>query len=184
MRILAAGVLVVLGGCAIPGSSDPSSPYFAFGPGWQVQLHRTLTIPADAASVRLQQGSIVPRNSVQAHEPYCVVELETVRSEPQVLQPGRFEAWQVTRSSDSIAAAPAAISVTVGAQGHDTGPSFLYYKTEFRLRSDAQPAIRSLTCAWDQMTPGNRPFMRHLTLDEMRRALGGWISLNPPKETP
>ena len=65
----------------------------------------------------------------------------------------------------------------------DGDPTFLYYKTEFRLRDAAQPNLRGMTCAWNQMAPGNRPLMRHLTLDEIRGALGDWMSLIPPKAT-
>jgi hypothetical protein len=32
------------------------------------------------------------------------------------------------------------------------------------------------------MAPGNRALMRHLTLDEIRSALGDWITLVPPAE--
>ncbi|MBS1147884.1 MAG: hypothetical protein H6R08_2060, partial [Proteobacteria bacterium] len=50
------------------------------------------------------------------------------------------------------------------------------------LHDPARPDVRSLRCAWDQMAPGNRALMRHLTLDEMRGALGGWITLISPAE--
>lgn len=40
-----------------------------------------------------------------------------------------------------------------------------------------------MTCLWDQMAPGYRPFMRHLALDEVRAAVGDWMTPIPPKET-
>ena len=69
----------VLGGCAGLESPDPASPYYAYSSGWMVQLNRPLTIEPGAATVRLQYGQIVPRNSVQEHDPFCMVELDTVR---------------------------------------------------------------------------------------------------------
>ena len=132
--------------------------------------------------MRLQYGEIVPRNGVQEHDPYCVVELNTVSAEPQVLKPGRFEVWRVTRSVDTIAAAPSPF-IRTAFVADVSRPSFLYYKTEFHLRDPAQPNLRSMTCAWDQMAPGSYPFMRHLTLAEIRSALGSWITLIPPKES-
>jgi hypothetical protein len=39
-----------------------------------------------------------------------------------------------------------------------------------------------MRCAWNQMAPGNRALMRHLSLAEIRAALGGWITLIPPQE--
>ncbi|MFP5417758.1 MAG: hypothetical protein ACLGHA_01250 [Gammaproteobacteria bacterium] len=170
---------LLLGSCASLQSPDPASPYYAYTTGWTAELKRPLTIPPDAATVRLQYGDIVPRNGVQEHDPYCVVELDTVSAEPQVLRPGRFEVWRVTRSVETLAARVSPYMKT-GLAMDDTGPSFLYYKTEFRLRDPAQPALRGMTCAWDQMAPGNRALMRHLTLTEIQRALGGWITLIPP----
>ena len=105
MKAIGIGLVLMLGGCAGLQSADPASPYYAYTTGWTVQLNRALTIPADAATVRLQYGRIVPRNSVQEHDPFCVVELDTVRAEPQTLQPGRFEVWRVTRSVNPITAA-------------------------------------------------------------------------------
>lgn len=182
MKAMVAGLVLLLGGCASLESPNPASPYYAYTSGWAARLNQPLTIPRDAATVRLQYGEIVPRNSVQEHDAYCVVELNTVGAEPQILKPGRFEVWRVTRSVETLAAA-ASPFVKTRYVFDDTGPSFLYYKTEFHLRDPAQPNLRSMTCAWDQMAPGNRAFMRHLTLDEIRGALGNWITLIPPRES-
>ena len=181
MKAIWIGLVLLLGGCAGLGSPDPASPYYVYPSGWTAQLNRPLTIEPGAATVRLQYGRIVPRNGVQEHDPFCVVELNTVRPQPQTLQPGRFEVWRVTRSVSHIAAAPSLFAgVAIG--GDDGGPSFLYYMTEFRLRDAAQPDLRGMTCVWDQMAPGNRALMRHLTLDEIQSALGDWMQLIPPKE--
>jgi hypothetical protein len=64
----------------------------------------------------------------------------------------------------------------------DDNPTFLYFITEFRLRDAAQPDLRGMTCAWNQMAPGNQGLMRHLTLGEIQSALGDWITLISPKE--
>lgn len=181
MNALGIALIVLLGGCAAFDSPDPGSPYYAWpSPGWIVQLHRPLQIPPDAATVRLQYGRIVPRNSVQEQDPFCVVELDTVRAGAQTLQPGRFEVWRVARSISSIAAAASPL-VQVRYMGDDS-PTFLYYRTGFRLRAAAQPELRGMSCAWNQMAPGNRGLMRHLTLNEIRGALGDWMTLIPPRE--
>lgn len=185
MKIIGFGlILLLLGSCAGLESPDPASPYYAYSSGWVVQLNRALQIPPGAATVRLQYGRIVPRNGVQEHDPFCVVELETVKDAEQTLHPGRFELWRVTRSVSPISAAAALPLVKAAHADDDAGESsFLYYITEFRLRDAAQPELRGMRCAWDQMAPGNRALMRHLTLDEIRHALGGWMTLIPPKET-
>lgn len=181
MKTVLIGLVLLLGGCRSLESPNPASPYFAYQTGWVVRLDQPLTIPADAATVRLQYGEIVPRNSVQEHDAYCVVELNTVSPDPQILKPGQFKVWRVTRSVETLAATPSPF-VKARYVLDDSGPSFLYYKTEFHLRDPAQPNLRSMTCAWDQMAPSNRTFMRHLTLSEIRRALGNWITLIPPRE--
>jgi hypothetical protein len=182
--IVIASALLLLAGCTGLESPNPVSPYYAYSAGWVAQLNHPLTIAAGSATVRLQYGHIVPRNGVQEQDPYCVVELNTVSDPPQTLQPGRFEVWRVTRSISPITAATKSPLVRVLHVDDDQGDTtFLYYITAFRLRDPAQPNLRGMTCAWNQMAPGNRPFMRHLTLDEIRGALGGWISLIAPKET-
>lgn len=182
MKSLVFGLVLLLAGCAGLESPDPASPYYAYSSGWAVQLDRALTIEPGAATVRLQYGQIVPRNSVQEHDPFCVVELDTVRDVRQTLQPGRFEVWRVTRFIDPISAAVKSPLVKARLILDDGSPTFLYFVTEFRLRDPAQPNLRSLRCAWNQLAPGNRMLMRHLTLDEIRWALGDWMILIPPKE--
>lgn len=177
MKYIGIGLALLLGGCAGLESSDPASPHYAYSTAWVAQLNRPLTIPADAATVRLQYGQMVPRNSVQEHDPFCVVELETVGTEPQTLQPGRFEVWRVTRSISPIAVS-ASPWIRMAQVDSDT-PSFLYFITAFRLRDATQPNLRGMTCAWNQMAPGNQGLMRHLTLDEIRSALGDLMRLIP-----
>lgn len=182
MKTIAAGLLLLLGGCAGLESSDPASPYYAYSTGWMAQLNRALTIPPDSATVRLQYGRVVPRNSVQEQDPFCVVELNTVSDAPQTLRLGRFEVLQVTRSISTISvrASSPYMKARFGFVDDDA-PTFLYYITAFRLRDPAQPNLRGMTCAWNQMAPGNQALMRHLTLGEIGSALGSWMTLIPPK---
>ncbi len=183
MKAIGLCLAALLTGCAGLQSGDPASPYYAYTTGWVVELNRPLTIEPGAAAVRLQYGRIVPRNSVQEQDPFCVVELDTVGDAPQVLQPGRFEVWRVTRSVNPITVGAKAPLVKAHRVEDDGDPSFLYFITAFRLRDPAQPALRGMRCAWNQMAPGNRALMRHLTLGEIQSALGSWITLIPPKET-
>lgn len=173
---------LLLAGCAGLESADPASPYYAYSSGWVAQLNQPLTIQSGSATVRLQYGQIVPRNSVQEQDPFCVVELNTVSDTPQTLRPGNFDVLRVTRSVSPVFAGGAHSPFMKARLVFDDGdPTFLYYITTFRLRDPAQPNLRSMTCAWNQMAPGNRALMRHLSLGEIRSALGDWMSLIPPK---
>lgn len=184
MRMVLAGALaVLLSACAGFNDDSQDSPHYRYGSGWVLQLNRALEIGAGEASVRLQSGRIVPRNSVQEQRPFCVFEIATVKDVPQAVAPGRFEIWQVQRRVSTIAdaGAPAAPPENVAwVAGGDT-PSFLYYKTEFRLRAPDRPELIGLTCMQDQLGATHYGIMRHLTLDEIRATLGDWFSIIPPQ---
>jgi hypothetical protein len=150
-----------------------------------LQLREPLQIEPDAASARLQYGHIVARNAVQEQDPFCVFEIDTVRAEPQIVAPGRFHITAISRSIDTIAALP---EVTSGWQirrvrfggGGDGPPTNIYYKTIFRLRdvtAQSPTPVHALICMSNQNAPGNASRMRHLTLPEIRGALGAWFTL-------
>jgi len=139
------------------------------------QVQSPLEIPAGAASLRLQYGRPVAFNAVQEQDPFCVFELETVSGRPQTVAPARFDILTIRRSVETFAGMPALPRFSVRVGLGDDGPSQIYYKTAFRLAPNPQGA-RSLTCMSNQYMPGI-PIMRHLTLSEMRGALGNHISL-------
>lgn len=150
-----------------------------------LQLRETLSIEPDAATVRLQYGRIVARNAVQEQDAFCVFELDSVRPETQLVQPGQFRIVSFSRSVETFAGMPVfplSLQTRRVSFGGDTGPTNIYYKTLFRLQ-DAQQPVRMLTCMSNQNAPGNANFMRHLTLTEIRAALGSWftLSLEPQK---
>jgi len=73
------------------------------------------------------------------------------------------------------------VGLGVGPRGWlagDTPPTQIFYKTRLWLRSASQPQVRLLTCQWDQMTASGAAFARHLTLEEVRQALGQTFSLS------
>lgn len=142
-----------------------------------LELLAPLAIPPESATVRLQYGHPVARNAVQEHDPFCIFELETVADSTQTVQPDRFRILDVAQVIDSISATslPGPIRVSFS----DRRPSHLYFKTRFRLASEQQPRVRMLTCMSNQFAPGNEHRMRHLTLQEMRDALGTGFRLEP-----
>lgn len=179
LMLLAGLLLGSLNACT---SLAPESPQVTGA----LQLHQNLQIPPDSASVRLQYGGIVASNAVQEQDPFCVFEIEQVGAQPQTVAPGRFRITHVVRSIESFAgmpivpnAWPAALNRRVSLGGDDS-PTHIYYKTTFRLASE--PAqVRSLSCMSNQNAPGNAALMRHLTLAEIRAALGSRFSLIPPQ---
>ncbi len=185
IRILPILLALTLGACASPGDHGPDSPYHAFPEQMRLTLHQPLAIPAEAATVPLQSGRIVPRNGVQEQEPHCVFEVNTVATSQQTVQPGTFQVTRVQRRVQTFSGMPVFHHYSlfrphrVGLDRGD-GPSHVYFITEFRLRSEQQPDVRSLTCLHNQAAPAS-PFARHLTLGEMRQALGAYFSLELPR---
>lgn len=165
MRLIAL-TLLLLAGCAGASTND-------IDPGRLVLLSAQ-TIPPESATLRLQYGKPVASNAVQEYDPFCVLEINTVSDSPQTVHPDTFRVTRISHSISTIADAsglpyPAPIKVGLSS---DQRPTHIYYKTLFWLHSEQQPGVRLLTCMSNQNLPGVYPFMRHLTLREIREALG------------
>ncbi len=170
MRLIALALL--LAGCA-------GAPVNGIEPGRLVLL-TAQTIPPESATLRLQYGKPVARNAVQEYDPFCVFEINTVSDSPQTVHPDTFRVTKIGHSISTIADAssppfPAPIKVGLS---NDQRPTHIYYKTLFWLHSEQQPKVRLLTCMSNQNLPGVYPFMRHLTLQEIREALGADFRLD------
>lgn len=169
--------LLLATACDTPRSWGPDSPYFVYPAGSRLVLHRPLEIPADWATLRLQAGRTAAFGAVQEQEPHCILQIDTVRPVPQRIEPDRFAIVGVQRSISDLAAAS---GFFVRAAHADSDlPAQLFYKTEFRLRSERQPGVRRLLCQHDQFVAG-AGIPRHLTLAEIRQALGDIIAIELP----
>jgi hypothetical protein len=162
---LAVPILLLLAGCA-------GAPSQGVDAGRLVLLTQ-MTIPPESATVRLQYGKPVARNGVREYDPFCIFEINTVSDGPQTVHPDTFRVTRISETVGTIADTasgpdPAPIKV---AMFDDHRPSHIYYKTLFWLQSDKQ-AVRLMSCMSDQSVPGVYPFMRNLTLPEIRAALG------------
>lgn len=173
---LALLALFFLSACA----GQPGAPVPA-GHG-RLLLLADLAIPPASASVRLQYGHPVARNAVREYDPFCVFEIDTVSDSPQTVRPDTFELIRVGHTigsiADAVASPPVFAPVQVGLFNDDL-PSHIYYKTLFWLRSERQPGVRLLNCMHNQNVPGVYPRMRHLSLAEIREALGAAFRLEP-----
>lgn len=164
--------LVILAGCATPGLLPGQA---------SLTLHETLVIPANAASVRLQDGRVTAFNAVQEHDPFCIFEIETVAAREQSVHPGTFTITAIRRSVEPFAGLPGQAGFGLMRASLLSGggrPSLLYYKTVFHL-SDASQPVRALSCMSNQMAAGIS-FPRHLTPAEIRQALGNLLTLRLP----
>jgi hypothetical protein len=173
------GLLPVLTGCGMTEPYGMDSPYYLYPAGVRLILNQDLEIPPDSATVRLQYGQVVARNGVQEQDPYCIFELSTVSAGPQRVSPDAFSVTRVQRSTSTIARGesfPVGL-VKVGMGDDSSGPTNYYYKTEFLLHSDSQPDVLKMTC---QSNQNYTPMKRHLTVQEIRQALGKIFTMGLP----
>lgn len=144
-----------------------------FPPGSAIVLNRPVTIPADRASVWIQDGAVTAYSAVDKYRPHCRFEVRSLESTPRTVQPGRFAVRRVQREIEGLLGggfAPVAAFGVFGVFGADGGPSPTPYITRLYLRSAEQPDVRSLACQqWEDSTLGSS---QHLTMAEFRNALG------------
>lgn len=176
-NLLLLGLAFLLWSCDTPRTYGPETPYYRFPADSRLVLNRALEIPAGWATARLQYGKTVPFGHVQEHAPHCILEIDTVRESPQQVEPDTFSIVKVVRSESTLAAKP---SFFIRAAFADTDrPGQMFYKTIFMLRSEHQPGVRWLSCQSDQYAAGIG-IPRHLTVSEIRQALGELFTLELP----
>lgn len=138
-------------------------------------LKQELTIQPGSAHVTIQSGRVVSISDRRSYYPYCELEVNSVRETPQTVSPDEFiirKAYVESRtvSADGFRKVTQWADVRIGAR------SIVIYRTVFKLGSDRQPDVRWMTCErW-----GDAALDTHLTLDEIRQALGSYFSLLPP----
>jgi hypothetical protein len=182
-----AGVLATgLSACATPAGPPSYLAYQRVHAGARLILNQPVQIPAGTAHVTVQGGSV--GRGAEEMSPYCLFEVSTLSEATRTVEPDAFTITRVDRSispsSDWGQGAPFAVAslgigIGIGTGGWWPGssPTQLFYKTRFWLRSTRQPDVRQLTCQWDQMTASGAAFARHLTVEEVRQALGATFTL-------
>lgn len=176
-KILLLCCVAFLWSCNTPMDYGQDSPYYRFPENGRLVLNHALEIPANWATVRLQSGKIVAFGQVQEQEPHCIVEMDTVRSEPQRIEPDTFNIVRVQRSISQLAGASGFF--IRAAHASDTQPTQMFYRTTFILKSDKQPWVLRMACQSDQYAAGIG-IPRQLSVPEIRRALGNILTLELP----
>lgn len=187
---IALGVGLLLTGC-VSYEGNESSPYYRVPVGSQLTLHREIEIPPDQVGVFIQDGKLLPSSAgMRNYYPHCKFEINTRRDVTRTVAPDQFEITRTVQEEnthavglDTLQFARVSISVGVGIGMRvgditDNGVSITTYATRMYLRSTAQPEARVLSCGqW-----GYPPDLEHVTIQEIRRALGDIFTLTlPPK---
>lgn len=178
-RFMLLCLAAVLWACDTPRSYGPDTPYYRFPSGSRLVLNRALDIPANWATARIQNGRLVAFGHVQEQQPHCIFEANTIRAEPQRIEPDSFSIVRVERSASTLAARTGFFLMVGNAFADTDRPGQMFYKTVFMLKSDRQPDVKWLICQSDQYAAGIT-IPRHLTVTEIRWALGDLFTLELP----
>ena len=165
--VFALATLLAVGGCA----TTTGSPTLIPPPGTQIEVTRELSA-GGGARLLMQYGEIKPRSRITAVEPYCMFVSTRPRSEfnqPLVVEAGTFTVERSYQRFDYTWAAGTEVAEI------DSNRDM---STIMELSSDTQTDIDRLSCTrW-----GSRWMDGYLTIEEMRGALGGLVSIVLPGE--
>jgi hypothetical protein len=171
-RIIAVFFAALAGGCASVPQGEEAS-WFEAQPGSTLTLHREVVVPAYTARAYIQNGRLEPFPEINRYHPHCTLETWAVKGEPRTIKPGEFAIEKVRRGIGQGVDRGGFRKVRLRFVD-DGAPSPELWATEFFLRSPAQPDVYRLTCQHLE-DPSMLP--RYLTLGEIRRTLGGLMTL-------
>ena len=183
-RSLVLAAALALPACQTSFEGSEDSPYYVVSPGTRLILNQTLTIPAEQVAVWLQDGRVVPADDVRMYYPHCKFELRRRLATTQTVAPDEFVVTRVSRSLLHSVHAPAVdrllAGVGFGFNLGGNGPSVQTFATRMDLGSDRQPDVMRLTCGqWGYPYDG-----QHVTVNEIRRALGDVFAVRPVERRP
>lgn len=161
---------------------DETSPYYLVPAGSRLTLNQEVTIPPDQVGVFLQNGQTLPFAQVSKYYPHCKFEVRTIQA---VARPVRPDSFTITRTLQEFShtvglepvrvAARFSLGMTIGDLGNDA--PLQTFATRLYLQSATQPDVYRLSCGqW-----GYQPRDRHVTIAEIRRALGPVFTLDLAK---
>lgn len=171
-------MVTLLAGCAAGGKLAEPAAISVIRPGSTLQLHQTLTIPAERARVYFQFGKVVGKLDVDQYHPSCNLLSYVVAEQPQIIQPDQFVVVAVSYNTELVGAGHGMLASGrlsgFGLFMNDDGPMAEIFTTILWLGSLKNPDIKRLECSeWREPLRE-----RHLTLAEIRQALGTVIDIN------
>jgi hypothetical protein len=174
---LALILLVFLYGCQSFIEPDVNSSFYKVPSGSKLILHRNLIIPANSLKIYLQDGDL--GDGANQYYPFCKFELRQAKGYSQSIKPDQFIITRTRRVVDYFVGLDKrrfVASIHFGSS--DNGkPSPMIYGTQMDLRSTTQAHVFRLTCGHLQ---DPNLTARHLTINQIREALGAVFSLQLP----
>jgi len=179
---LLAALLVACQTSAYEGNEN--SPFYLVPAGSTLTLTRSLTIPAEQVAVFLQGGEVVASGGINQYYPHCKFELQRRLDKAQTVQPDSFEITKVVLeighsvALDGLRLAGMSIGIGINIGSRGDGASLQTYSTRMTLRSTRQPEVFRLSCGQTALPHEGQ----HVSINEMRKALGGIFTLELAKK--
>jgi hypothetical protein len=186
-RALVLCVAALLSACSTARyQGDEGSPYYVIPTGTRVVLKQALTIPPEQVGVYIQNGKVLPWPEVNAYYAHCKFELRDRKDTEQNVNPDEFIVTRVVQDVVHMVNwgrwQTAGVSMGIRVGDMDGGASVRTYATYIYLGSDRQPRVFRLGCGhWAY--PGTR-YAEHLSIAQMRKALGDLVTLELPAKGP
>jgi hypothetical protein len=174
--------VVGLGACGTPryvGNED--SPFYKVPIGSRLILEQDLEFPPERLTIYLQDGKIFPSFSgVQQYRAHCLFEVRHKRDAAQTVKADTFEVQKTTQIEETSRFGPP-VRAAGEWQFAAGNPAFWVYLTRLDLRSERQPEVMRLTCQRWETLAGQQ---RHLSINELRKALAPFFRLETPAVEP
>jgi hypothetical protein len=177
-----AALLVACQTSAYEGNEN--SPFYLVPAGSTLTLTRSLTIPANQVAVFLQGGEVVASGGINQYYPHCKFELQRRLDAAQTVQADSFEITKVVQeighsvALDGLQLAGVSIGIGINIGSRGDGASLQTYSTRMTLRSARQPEVFRLSCGQAALPHEGQ----HVSINEMRKALGGIFTLDLAKK--
>lgn len=156
------------------GPVDPEhSPYYAIPTGSSLVLQQEVVIPANKAAIYIQYGEVKTYKEIDKYYPHCKFEVRTIREQNQTVKADTFIVTR-TATDETIVRRQNSPFRYVDIDGG--GISFIEMFRIMYLHSDQQPDVLRLSCGHRAVSP----HYEHLTVSEVRKALGGLMTLGEP----
>lgn len=180
MRFWSIMLCLWLSGCAaLPGGRSPAAPPPQPDLG-ELQLHRTLTVPAHQGWIYFQGGQVFEHRgylslqAVDQYYPNCRLELRAAADRAVSIEPDRFRIVRIRHDQEFVERTNRMFASLRPRLASAAGP--VVTRTVFDLRSARQPQVRRLRCAqWEDPWDARYPSLR-----QVQNALGDIFTLQPP----
>lgn len=160
----------ILSACGYTLEAD--SPYRVPSQSLMI-LNSSLTFPSEQVAIYIQNGKIIPANSIDSYSPFCILELKKRLTDVLQVTPDKFRVVN-TKYKYEVGQLYYRQYASIGSGLANADVSHMEYETELYLYSKRQPNVSKMTCKhW--IDPLHA---RYVKIKEIRDTLSPLFTLN------